>query len=112
MGHCLLRPALGAVFQHSPPLTTTADPTRGGLTLGVPGGHGDDAADTGLSHGADDRAHGERVPRHTGEEGGWKAEAGHDHILPSEVSLQTVRGENICLHHLGAEGQIQGVIKV
>ena len=75
------------------------------LTLSVPGGHGDDPVDAGLSHGADHSLHGQGVARHAREEGGREAEAGHDHILTLEMTLQTVRGENISLHHLEADNE-------
>lgn len=64
--------------------------TCAALTLCVPGGHGDDLVDLGLSHGADHAGHGQGVARNPREEGGREAEAGHDHILSFEVSLQTV----------------------
>lgn len=60
------------------------------LTVSVPGGHGDDPVDPGLSHGADHNVHGHGVARHRREEGGREAEAGHDHILSFEMSRQTV----------------------
>lgn len=72
------------------------------LTFSVPGGHGDDPVDSGLSHGADHSIHGHRVARHRREDGGREAEARHDHILSFEMSLQSVCGENISLHHLRA----------
>lgn len=72
------------------------------LTLSVPGGHGDDPVDSGLSHGADHCFHGLGVSRHHWEDGGREAEAGHDHILSFEMSLQTVCWENISFHHLEA----------
>lgn len=61
-----------------------------GLTLSVPGSHGDDPVDLGLSHGADRSIHGLGVARHRREGGHREAEAGHDHVLPFEMSLQTV----------------------
>ena len=79
-----------------------------GLTLSIPGGHGDDPVDPGLSHGADHSLHGQGVARHGREEGGREAEAGHDHILSFEVTRQTVRGEDISLHHLEADKESEG----
>ena len=70
------------------------------LTLSVPGGHGDDPADPGLSHGTDHGVHGQGVARHCREEGGREAKAGHDHVLSFEMSLQTVLRENVGFHHL------------
>lgn len=73
------------------------------LTLRVPGSHGDEPVDPGLSHGADHGVHGHGVTRHPREEGDGEAKAGHDHILSFEMWLQTVSGENISFHHLKVE---------
>lgn len=67
-----------------------ADHRCTGLTLCVPGGHGDDPVYLGLSHGADYSIHGHGVSRHTGEEGGRETEARHDNILAFEMRLQAV----------------------
>lgn len=74
------------------------------LTLSVPGRHGNDPADSCLSHGADHRVHGQGVSRHAREDGGGEAETGHDHVLPLKMSLQTAYGENVRFHHLEAAG--------
>lgn len=57
------------------------------LTFSVPGRHGNEPADTGSPHGTDHCPHGEGISRHPREEGGWEAEAGHDHILTLEMRL-------------------------
>lgn len=72
------------------------------LTLGVPGRDGDDPVDPGLSHGADHGAHGLGVSRDGREQRGREAEAGHDHVLAFEVSLQTAGREDVGFHHLEA----------
>lgn len=72
------------------------------LTFSIPGGHGDDPIDSGGLHGTDHRFHGQGVSHHPGEERGGEAEAGHDHVLSFEMSLQAVCGENISFHHLEA----------
>lgn len=77
------------------------------LTLSVPGRHGDDPVDSSFSHGADYGAHGLGVSRHSREHGGREAKAGHDHVLPFEMSLQTVCRENVCFHHLEAADRKQ-----
>lgn len=82
-------------------------PVRNPLTLSVPGRHGDDPVDSSFSHGADHGAHGLGVSRHGREHRGWEAKAGHDHVLPFEMSLQTVCRENVRFHHLEAADRKQ-----
>lgn len=60
------------------------------LTLSVPGSHGDNPVDLSLSHGIDHSVHGQGVACHTREGGDREAEAGHDDMLPFEMSLQTI----------------------
>lgn len=60
------------------------------LTFSVPGGHGDDSVDLGLSHGADHIFHGQGVARHRREDGDREAKAGHDYILSFEMSFETL----------------------
>lgn len=64
--------------------------TCAALTFSVPRGHGDEPVDPHCSHGADHSLHGQGVARHRREDGGLEAEAGHDHILSFEMSLQIV----------------------